>query len=125
MRKPNISDGERVLLLQYAKASPLVLIRFKSQAVLLAANQVSTAIISNAQGRSERTIILWVRDWNNRRLASLFTGHQDNTNASKLTKAQLAEIQTTLTLPPSDTGTATARLVDLVRVCWWVWGFRW
>jgi transposase len=104
MRKTNISDNERALLLQYAKASPLVLIRLKSQAILLAANQVSTAIISNAQGRSERTIILWLRDWNNRRLASLFTGHQDNTNASKLTKAQLAEIQTTLTLPPSDTG---------------------
>lgn len=104
MRKTNISDNEKVLLLQYAKASPLILIRLKSQAILLATNQVSTAIIGNVQDRSERTIILWLRDWNNRRLASLFTGHQDNSNASKLTRTQLAEIQTTLMLPPSDTG---------------------
>lgn len=104
MRKINISDNEKVLLLQYSKASPLVLVRLKSQAILLAANHVSTAIIGNVQDRSERTVILWLRDWNNRRLACLFTGHQDNTNASKLTKTQLAEIQATLILPPSDTG---------------------
>ncbi len=54
--------------------------------------------------RKERTIILWLRDWNNRRLASIFTNHQDNENAAKLTTEQKQQIKEVLQSPPSDTG---------------------
>jgi transposase len=104
MRKTNISEEEKRLLQQYAKSSPLVLIRFKAQAVLLASQDVAPGIIGTAQDRSERTVIVWLRDWNRRRLGSLYTGHQDNANARKLTREQLAEIKEVLALPPSDSG---------------------
>jgi transposase len=104
MRKTNISDVEKPVLQHYAKASPLVLIRFKAQAILMASNQIPATVIGDILDRSERIIILWLRDWNRRRLASLFTGHQDNVNAAKLTKEQLAQIKVTLASPPSDTG---------------------
>jgi len=104
MRKTNISDVEKPLLQQYAKTSPLVLIRFKAQAILMASNHVSVIVIGDVLDHSERIVVLWLRDWNRRRLGSLYTGHQANTNAAKLTKAQLAEIKATLALPPSDAG---------------------
>jgi transposase len=104
MRKIQISDNEKQLLHQYAKASPLVLVRFKAQAVLMANSQIAPAIIGGVLDRSERAIILWLRDWNNHRLASLFTGHQDNTNAGKLTREQLEEVKNILAAPPHDAG---------------------
>lgn len=104
MRKTNISEDEKQLLQQYTKTSPLVLIRFKAQAILLASQKVSPGVIGTTFDRSERTVTLWLRDWHNHRLGSLFTGHQDNTNASKLTKTQLTEIKETLANPPSDHG---------------------
>lgn len=37
-------------------------------------------------------------------MASIFSGHQDNANAAKLTKLQLEQIKKTLSSPPSDVG---------------------
>ena len=108
MTKTKLSAEERKQLQAYNKTSPLVLIRYKCQAVLMHDEAVSYAAIAQVIGRSKRVIERWLSDWNNRRLASLFTGHQDNGNAAKLTKAQLAEIQATLTSPPSDTGLSGA-----------------
>lgn len=92
------------LLQDYAKSAPLVLVRLKAQAVLLAANGVSSEAISRTFDRKPRTIELWLRNWAAHRMASIFTGHKDNDNASKLTKDQLDEIQQTLQSPPSDFG---------------------
>lgn len=60
--------------------------------------------IEQVVARKERTIVLWLRDWNNRRLSSIFTKHQDNDNAAKLTKEQKEQIKQTLQQPPSDQG---------------------
>lgn len=104
MRKTNITDEEKVLLRDYAKTSPLLLIRHKAQAVLMASKAMPTADIADIAGRKERTVGRWLRDWNNRRCASLFTGHKDNGNAGKLTTEQKLEIQQALQSPPSDYG---------------------
>jgi transposase len=104
MRNIQISDDEKQLLHQYAKASPLILVRFKAQAVLMAASQIAPAIIGSVLDRSERAIIFWLRAWNRHRLASLFTGHQDNDNAGKLTHDQLEEVKSVLASPPYDAG---------------------
>ena len=101
MRKTNITQDEKQLLQGYGKSSPLVLIRFKAQAVLLASKQVPAAIIGDVLDRSERSVVLWLRDWNNRRLGSLFTGHAGNDNASPLTRNQLEEVKQTLQEPPN------------------------
>jgi transposase len=98
------SGLEKSLLQDYAKKSPLILVRSKAQAILLATmggQPDATAIMLD---RKPRTVENWIRDWKHRRLASIFSKHQDNNNAGKLTKDQLDEIQQTLQSPPSDFG---------------------
>ena len=99
-----ISGSERVILQNYAKTAPLVLLRFKAQAVLLAVNGVSSNSIAPAFARKSSTIEQWLQDWRRHRLSSLFTGHQGNNNAGKLTTDQRNEIQQVLQSPPSDVG---------------------
>jgi transposase len=99
-----LSGLEKQLLKQYVLTSPLTLIRLKSQAVLLATKAMAVADIGDLLDRKERTVRLWLRDWQERRLASVFTGHASNRNAGKLTHDQLNEIQQTLQSPPSDYG---------------------
>jgi transposase len=99
-----ISGLERDLLKQYAKTSPLVLVRFKAQAVLAAARGAPLVFITEVVDRKPSTIELWLRNWRKRRLASIFTGHQDNRNAGKLTAEQLAEVKAVLQSPPSEHG---------------------
>src|SRR6266487_6225171 len=102
LTKTNIPGLEKQLLKQYAKSAPLVLLRFKAQAVLLASNGVAITAIADAMDKKPRTIELWLRNWHERRLGSIFTGHQGNNNAGKLTKKQLEEVKQVLQSPPSD-----------------------
>jgi len=104
MTKTQITQQEQTILQGYIKTSPLVLIRFKAQAVVLASTGVPPESISLAINRSSRTVANWLRAWHKQRLASIFTGHAGNLNASKLTKGQLAEIQRVLAEPPHDHG---------------------
>lgn len=59
------------------------------------------ADIGDIVSRDEHAITRWIKDWNGRRMASIFTGHKDNGNASKLTKEQRQEIRETLEKSPS------------------------
>lgn len=65
---------------------------------------MSLADIGDIVSRDEHTITRWVRAWSERRMASLFTGHAGNENASKLTMAQRQEIKETLAKSPSARG---------------------
>jgi transposase len=106
-QKPSIvvvSGLEQQLLKDYVRTSPLVLLRFKAQAVLLAANGATSQLISVAVDRKPSTVETWLSDWHRLRLSSIFTGHQDNRNAGKLTYDQLEEIRQILQSPPSDFG---------------------
>jgi transposase len=62
------------------------------------------ADISDIVSRDEHTVTRWIKDWSGLRMASIFTGHQGNGNAGKLTKKQKEEIKKTLSTPPSDQG---------------------
>ncbi len=99
-----ISGLETTLLQDYAKTAPLVLLRFKAQAILLAASGVSPGAMVAVFARKPSTIAQWLKDWRQRRLSSIFTGHRDNNNAGKLTPEQKAEVQQALQSPPSDFG---------------------
>jgi transposase len=104
-QKPITTSGlEQQLLKDYVHTSPLVLLRFKAQAVLLAVGGATPELIALAVDRKPSTVETWLNDWRRLRLSSIFTGHQDNRNASKLTHEQLEEIQQTLQSPPSDYG---------------------
>lgn len=67
-------------------------------------NGLSDAGVADVVGRSERRVVLWRRDWNKRRMASIFSGHANNKNAGKLTSAQLAQVKEVLAEPPSEHG---------------------
>lgn len=102
MRTIEISDDERLLLQGYVQTSPLALIRLKAQAVLMRDNDMRLAGIADVVSRSERTVRIWLTDWDKERLASIFSGHVGNENAAKLTKEQKQEIKEVLGKPPSE-----------------------
>jgi transposase len=104
MTKIEINETEKLILKQYAKSAPLVLLRFKSMAVLLAANGVESSAIADIMDKKLRTVVLWLRDWRARRMASIFTGHTDNANAAKLLPEDKLFLKEVLASPPSDYG---------------------
>lgn len=93
-----------MLLKNYLRTSPLILIRTKCQALLMREKGMKLADIGDIISRDEHTITRWIKDWNECRMSSIFTGHKDNENASKLTKEQRQEIKKILQRPPSDDG---------------------
>jgi transposase len=102
--KTNITDEEKELLRAYVKTSPLVLLRLKAQAVLMASKGLAATDIGDIVERSERTVTVWLRDWRQQRLASIFTGHAGNQSAAKLTRDQKDEIRQALQSPPNNFG---------------------
>lgn len=60
--------------------------------------------IGDIVSRDRRTVSQWVTDWNKRRMASIFTGHQNNQNASKLTHTQKQSLKEALQHAPSAYG---------------------
>jgi transposase len=104
MLKTKISDDERYVLQQYNRTTKLELIRLKCFSVLIADQGLTGTAVSEIVGKSIRTVNRWLRDWEKQRLSSIFSGHQDNANAAKLTRDQLAQIKEVLASPPSDTG---------------------
>jgi transposase len=102
--KIEISEEEKTLLKKYLKTTPLLLIRYKCQAILMRSKGMKLADIGDIVGRDEDTASRWLSDWDKRRMASIFTGHKDNANASKLTKEQRKEIKEALAKPPSEQG---------------------
>ena len=54
--------------------------------------------------RDRKTIGLWLQNFDTQNMASIFTGHQNNENASKLTKKQKEEIKNVLQKSPSEQG---------------------
>lgn len=99
-----LSEEEKQIVKGYFKTSPLLLIRLKAQAILMRDRSIQMGDIAAVLSRDERTVRRWVRDFTERRIASIFTGKKDNENASKLTREQKAEIQKVLKEKPSAYG---------------------
>lgn len=104
MLKTKITDEERTILVAFNRDSPLLLVRLKAQAVMSSDQGLSSKSIALNVGKSIRAVERWLSDWAKQRTASVFSGHADNHNASKLTKAQLQQIKEVLAEPPSDYG---------------------
>lgn len=101
MIKTKITIEEKDLLREYLKKSPLALVRLKCHALLTRDKGMKIKDIADIVSRGKKTVSRWLKDWDEKRLASIFTGHQDNENASKLTKEQKEEIKKALAKPPS------------------------
>lgn len=97
----DITDEERLLLRDYFKTSPIGLIRHKAQAVIMRSQDMFIREIAEALFAGERTIERWIKDFSNKRMASIFSGRVGNENASKLTREQKASIKKVLLQKPS------------------------
>lgn len=104
MIKITLTEDEKYLLGQYFKTSSLKLIRLKAQAVLMRNKGLKYKDISDLVFKSQRTIKRWITDFSETRMASIFSGYENNENAAKLTKEQKEEIAKTLKKPPSEYG---------------------
>lgn len=100
----NLSEEEKQILKNYSKTTPLILIRLKSQAILLRDKSIKIKDIADVLDKDVRSIQRWIKDFSQRRLASIFTGHRNNQNAAKLTQKQKEEIRETLKKAPNDYG---------------------
>lgn len=101
MYKIEITTEEKVILKRYLKTSPIILIRLKCHALLTRNKNMRIKDIADIVSRDEKTVSKWMKDWHENRMASIFTGHLNNENASKLTKEQKKEIKKALANPPS------------------------
>src|SRR3990167_8658415 len=95
---------EKEMLEEYAESSPLKTIRLRAHAVLMRDEGLEVNRVSKFSFRSERTVTRWLGDFSSKRMASIFSGHVDNENASKLTREQKQEIKETLSQSPNDQG---------------------
>lgn len=98
----HFSKEESGLLKKYLRTTHLILIRSKCQALLMQSKGMKLSDIGDIVSRDRKTIGCWIADFNERRMASIFTGHQNNENAAKLTKEQRKEIKEILQSPPSE-----------------------
>ena len=101
MNKIELSEEESELLKKHLKWAPLVSLRLKSQAILMETKGMTAEDIADIISKDVRTVGRWFQDFSTQRMASIFTGHQDNENASKLTKEQKEEVRSTLQQSPS------------------------
>lgn len=96
---------EYVLLVEHYKNAQSQLIRDRAHCIILSMQDRSTPDIAAILLRREETIRDWVKSYLVDRLASIFPKYSGNTNASKLTPEQLAEIiQTIQSTPDSENG---------------------
>lgn len=121
MIKITLNPEEKHLLGEYFKTSPIKLVRLKAQAILMKDKNFNQKDISELLFREQRTIQRWIKDFQERRVASIFSGHENNENASKLTREQKKEIAATLKKPPTEFGLPkefwdVPSLKDYVRV---------
>lgn len=92
------------MLQEYVKTSPIALLRLKAQAILMRDHEMKVSDIAYAVIRNERTIERWIKDFSERRIASIFSGRVGNEYAAKLTKEQKEEIKEVLKQKPSAQG---------------------
>ncbi|MFC4715158.1 helix-turn-helix domain-containing protein, partial [Glutamicibacter bergerei] len=102
MRTPQLSDEERRLLKEYKAKAPHKLVVKKAEALLLLSRDVAPEIVAEFVDREPSTLVDWMTDWHQQRMASLLTGHAGNLNRSFLTEEQRATVNEVLSQPPGD-----------------------
>jgi len=106
VEKIQLTKEEITILKQHFRKSQKPLIRERSQAALSFSRGIGIYEISIVLMRSEKTIREWIKEFQRRRIASLFPSFKGE-NAAKLTRSQKQQLQTVLSSPPSDYGIPT------------------
>jgi len=106
IRVAELTADEKWALTQHIKHSQIILVRQKAQAIIAAGEKITTPVIARIIGKQEQTVRVWLKAWNEIGMASIFSGHQNNLNASKLTAIQKEELKTALSVSPREYGIA-------------------
>jgi transposase len=104
IRIEKLTVDEKWAIKRQIKYTKLILVREKGQAVLMSDSGLSIATISDIVGKDLQTIRSWLKDWRQRKFASLFSGHEANENAAKLTREEREQLGAMLQAPPSEYG---------------------
>lgn len=99
-----LTEDEQHLLRDYFQTSPIQLIRLKAQAVAMRWRGIPLDEIAYLLFRTERTIERWLKDFANKRTASLFSGMVRNEHAGKLTREQKEKIKQEVGQSPNEYG---------------------
>ena len=99
-----LSEEESKTLGRHFHKSPIELIRLKSQAVIMKSKGFKVEEIAEALLKDSRSVIRWTSDFDKRRMSSIFSGLENNENASKLSKNQKEQIKEVLSKTPSEYG---------------------
>jgi len=116
-----VEPEEREALMRWKyRSDTFVLVRRKSDAILMASEGVGTNIVARLVDRSEETVLGWFSDWREARMQSVVTGHAGNENAAKMKRDQKEQVRQLLASPPSDAGFPVAMwdvptLTDVVK----------
>jgi len=102
MHKSALTEDEKELLQRHFQQSPIRLIRIKAQTILMTDKGLKQELVAELLGRNIRSLQRYVKEFSERRMASIFSGHVNNENASKLTRKQKRQIKEVLKKPPSD-----------------------
>lgn len=100
----SLTAHESEILAGYVRSCPVSTIRLRAHALLMRSERLSLEAISKLVFRSARAITRWFVEFDEKRLASIFSGHIDNENASKLTRKQKLQIKRVLGKPPDKYG---------------------
>jgi len=101
----DVEQEEQESLMRWKyRSDTFVLVRRKSEAILMASEGVDVSVVARLVDRSEETVLGWFADWRESRMQSVVTGHAGNENAAKLTRVQKDEVRRVLAAPPSEAG---------------------
>lgn len=96
-----ITKRELNLLQDHKKKAINNLIKDRSHCIILSHKGYEIIQIADILDRGKDTISEWLHNWNQIRIASIFTHYEDNyLNNSRFTEEQLKEIKKTLSKPP-------------------------
>lgn len=88
----------------FVKTSPLKSVRLRAHALLMRDDGIGIERIAKLTFCSVRTVTRWLKEFVERRMASLFSGNVENENAAKLTREQKEEMKRVLGQPPDPYG---------------------
>lgn len=100
----SLTKKETALLTDHYRKSQTALIRQRAHAIILLQQGRSVPDVALILLVKEDTVRVWLRTFDDERIASIFPRYGDNNNASKLTEEQRGEIKKTLASPPSKYG---------------------
>ncbi len=87
LRLTGVTEEETQILEEHYRRSETRLVRERAHAVLLGNDGDTVSRVSRILRRPENTIRTWFKEWNERRLASIFPKYKENTNANMFGKS--------------------------------------